>query len=163
MAEGGCPPALRPSPFSLFCRFYGFPVGRGSCSHSVGNVVPNRSGMLFPTGRDFCSQGLGILFPAGRECWKSKFEYPEIIPVSKVYTAWTINPWYKKLRTYVSLTRTMTLRETFCSPASTSSAISPTGDIPDFTCSIGLDFTHALIGRVSSIASADWDDCRYSF
>ena len=55
----------------------------------------------------------------------------------------------------------MTLRETFCSPASTSSAISPTGDIPDFTCSIGLDFTHALIGRVSSIASADWDDCGY--
>lgn len=57
------------------------------CSRPVGNRIPN--------GRESCSQGLGILFPAGRECWKSKFEYPEIIPVSKVYTAWTINPWYK--------------------------------------------------------------------
>ena len=46
-------------------------------SRPVGVVVPSRSGMLFPTGRDFCSQGLGILFPAGRECWKSKFEYPK--------------------------------------------------------------------------------------
>ena len=79
---------LRPSPFSLFCRFCSF-------SRPVGVAVPSRSGMLFPTGRDFCSQGLGIQFPAGWECWKSKFEYPEIIPVSKVYSAWTINPWYK--------------------------------------------------------------------
>ena len=47
------------------------------CSRPVGNRIPN--------GRESCSQGLGILFPAGRECWKSKFEYPGIIPVSKVY------------------------------------------------------------------------------
>ena len=39
------------------------------CSRPIGNRIPN--------GRESCSQGLGILFPAGWECWKSKFEYPK--------------------------------------------------------------------------------------
>ena len=76
-------------------------------------------------------------------------------------------PWVhisiKAMQRGVFLTRTMTSRETFCSSTSTSSAISSTEDISDFTCSTGLSFAHAPIERVSSIGFTDLDDCGYSF
>lgn len=62
----------------------------------------------------------------------------------------------------VSLTRITMSKQISCSSISMSSAISSTEDISDFTCSTGLNFAHALIGRVSSIESTDLDDCGYS-